>query len=349
MSSLKEKAAKWGRLSASAPYTSPSGRLAYVDAGKCFALLCMVIGHTEASQCTDFIDNARLPFFWLMAGFTSRPSFSLSKRFRVLMRGYVIMTIICLLASLLLLRLPFSADSLWGILYARARLYSTSFIDSASGVEQVSLMEYSNSVLWFLPSLVTGYALFKLILAITNRWIRLGACVGSLVVLQFLMKCPILLPWSIDIAFFVAPMMMAGYWLRESKWMERYPVYCAVLGLATYALLNPAVGFTNYSLREFGNLAPWGAFACSLPGGIGLAAIFRMLDNTSPIRFMAHLDLEALYIFGLQLVFFGISFAIASRLGWNLPSLVVLQLTLAVAGGYVTGKIFRNNSLLSKI
>lgn len=340
---------KWSRVNSNAPYVSPAGRLAYVDAGKCFALLCMVIGHTDAWQCTDFIDNARLPFFWLMAGFTSRPNFSLSKRFRVLMRGYVIMTVICVLTSLLLLRVPFSAESLWGILYARARLYATSFLDSAGGIEQVSLMDYNNSVLWFLPSLITGYALFKLILALSGRWMRLVACFGCLGILQLIMRCPILLPWSIDDAFFVAPMMMAGYWLKESKWMERYTVYCAILGLAIYAVLNPAVGFTNYSLREFGNLAPWGAFICSLPGGIGLAAIFRMLDNTSPIRFMAHLDLEALYIFGLQLVFFGISFAIASKLSWNLPSLVVLQLTLAVVGGYVTGKIFRTTPFLSKI
>jgi len=306
-------------------------RLDYVDAAKGFSLLCVMLGHTAGGGLVTYIDNMLLPVFWISAGFTSRPDFSLSARFRSLVIPYFMMSAACLLFTFL-----FSPDvSMWravaGVFYSRFTL----FADAANGC---LLMVADNSVLWFLTSLFTAYCLFRLLLMVRIAWLRVMAGAASVAVGFLYSLLPVLLPWSVDTAFFIAPLMLTGHELRRSDLTDRHRWPALAVCVAGYMLCNLLAGPTNYSIRDMGAVYP-ASFGCALFGGTAALVIFRMAACSHVNRAFASVNAKALYIFGLQLIFIECGARLGARFHLSEWQTVFFQLLLAVAGGYVAGMI----------
>ena len=83
------------------PESHASGRLQFIDGAKGFALICVMLGHTEGGAVVTYIDNMLLPVFWVAAGYTSHPDFRISRRFRSLLLPYLFMSLACLIFMLL--------------------------------------------------------------------------------------------------------------------------------------------------------------------------------------------------------------------------------------------------------
>ncbi|MDE6381514.1 MAG: hypothetical protein K2L57_01470, partial [Muribaculaceae bacterium] len=230
----------------------------------------------------------------------------------------------------------FSPDvSMWrafaGVFYSRFKL----FADEANGCR---LMVADNSVLWFLTSMFTAYCLFRLLRTVRMTWLRLtagAACVSAGFLYPLI---PVLLPWSVDTAFFIAPLMLAGHELRRSGLMSGHSWLTLAVCVAGYAICNRLAGPTNYSIRDMGAAYP-ASFGCAIFGGTAALLFFRMAACSHVNRAFAYVNAKALYIFGLQLLFIESGARLGVRFHLSEWQTVFFQMLLAVAGGYVAGVI----------
>lgn len=328
--------------STSYPLLGRRPRLTWVDAAKCVAVIATAFGHTAGlpylSPVVTWLDNMLLPLFWVVAGYTSSPGFSLARRFRAIMVPYMWMSLICLVYTVIVSH--GNVPGLWwaGILYGRFRIMA-----DAAGPGGIRLMDIHNAVLWFLPSLFTGYALYRAILAVRSLRLQALTVALCLLVASLTVRLPVLLPWGLDLAFFVAPLMWCGGLVRRFDILNRYPWQALFVCAPVYVLFNYLTGPTNYSLRDYGAYGPVCAFCCALPGALAFLVLFRAAAQVKILncisRWLASLNTESLYIFGLQLLFFNLATHLTTRLACSPTLTVTIQLLLAVAGGYLSGKI----------
>jgi fucose 4-O-acetylase-like acetyltransferase len=309
------------------------GRMRYIDGAKGFALICVMLGHTAGGVLVSYIDNFLLPVFWVAAGFTSRPDFSLRRRFKSLVVPYAVMSLVCLLFTAVRSHFSIEWPSIAGIFYSRYCLFPF----DESGPHFV-MMNLDNSVLWFLTSLFTAYCLFRVILCCGDALRQGMACVVSVACGFIYPSLPILLPWSMDTAFFIAPMMWCGHLLRRYGILERYGWQVLLVTVPVYALLNYFSGPTNYSVREMGWHYP-ASFGCAVAGAVAMLVIFRYLERTYMCRAFAFVNAKALYVFGLQLIFISVAAYFCGYLRISMWPTVACQILLATAGGYAAGVI----------
>jgi len=306
-------------------------RLLFVDGAKGFALICVMLGHTAGGGLVSYIDNFLLPVFWLAAGFTSRLDFSLRRKFRSLIVPYLLMSAVCLLFTAVQSTSSIGWLSLLGIIYSRFSLLP--FDDYGA---HLVLMNLNNSVLWFLTSLFTAYCFFYVILHCGRlRWQAIASA-AFVACGYFYQYIPILLPWSIDTALFIAPLMWCGHMLRRCGVLERYGWRLLLVAIPLYALCNAFAGPSNYSVRLMGDCYP-ASFGCGVTGAVALLIIFRSLERTYITRAFALLNAKALYIFGLQLIFIAAAAYVCGHLHLSLWLTVTCQILLATAGGYAAG------------
>lgn len=318
-------------------------RLNYVDAAKGIALLLVMLGHTEGDWdghngggwLVAWIDNMLLPVFWVAAGYTQREQFSLRAKFRRLMIPYLIMAAITTLFTLLANRAAFSWQSLAGLIYSRNQIYAP----SCPVADHLVLLRYSgNSVLWFLSSLFTAFCVYRLILTGRSERQRNLLALISLAVAWAMTMLPILLPWSLDTAFFFAPLMWWGNRLRRYHVAEHGKWWWMVAAVAVYAVCQILTGATNYSIRDYG-ASMWGALGCSLCGtAVWLRAAYCLRHTVINNRARAF-NAQALWIFGLQLMFMNIAERLCGHFaapGW---AAVMAEMVVASAGGWLTGRL----------
>ena len=307
-------------------------RILWIDAAKAFALFCLIIGHTDLWPIVAKIDLLLLPIFWVAAGYTSSSSIRIKAKAAKLITPYIIMNALCLCFTLIVQKGSISPTSILGIIYSRVFIF-TSQPDS----HQIILMNLYNAPLWFLTSLLTAYILLAVILKAKTYKFQTFIVIGMIACSTLSQYLPILLPWSIDTAFFIAPLMWAGHVLRKLNALQKFSWKILIITAATYCLLSPCIGMTNFSIRDFGQLYPL-AIIASAAGAVAFFEIFLLFKDAFLIRKLAVFNNQALYIFGLQLVFIFIGSYIASKTSLSSALTGLLQICLACIGGFFSGK-----------
>lgn len=315
-------------------HTLPKGRIEWLDAAKIVALICLIVTHTESHGVMEDINIFLLPVFWVGAGYTSIHGFSLRRRFRKIIVPYFVMTAICVVYTAI--ATPYwhwSKRMLLGILYARYEIFPGS-----PDVANILLMLANNSVLWFLPSLFTAYALLKVILMSSGKIGYQGVIAAIMMLLSVVIfpRLPILLPWSLDTALFIAPMMWCGTMLRRSKVLDSFSLKLLLLALSIFLISNHYAGGTNYSIRLMGHNYP-ASFLTAVSGSIVWYELFILLRRTKVIEMLSCLNSQALYIFGLQLIFLSFTLTVFTCFDIALVYAPIVQVPVAVCGGYLAG------------
>ncbi|GFI05543.1 hypothetical protein IMSAGC006_00262 [Muribaculaceae bacterium] len=313
-------------------------RIRYVDMAKGLALVMVILSHTDGAMWAVPFDNFSLAVFFVCAGFTtSAGSLSLRRKFRGLVVPYVTLSAVCLLYSLAVGR-EVTPQSLAGIAYSRFCLYPGT---DAPG--QVVLMTLNNSVLWFLTALFSSYVVLRLILLPDSVSRQALMASGSLVVAGMADFLPVLLPWSLDSAFFFAPMMWCGFRMRARDTLACVGLPAASGLFVVYGVLFCITGMTNYSVRDFGDSLIL-TFAAGVSGSAGLLAVCRWLEQSGRrVPLVEKLNAQALTVFGLQLIFIGLAWRVCVRFvpeDW-LALTVVAEVVAACVGGYFAGRVMR--------
>lgn len=306
-------------------------RLEWVDMAKGLALIGIIISHTSLTGCVSYIDNMLVPVFWVCAGFTSKPDFSIRRKGQALLRPYFIMAAICLVYALIFTPDKVDWRSVAGIVYSRYKLFA-----DRTGESSFLMMRIHDSVLWFLTSLFTAYCLLKvLFLPNSVKW-QSAAAVASLFVGYLMRFLPVLLPWSIDTAFFIAPQMWCAYRLRRSGLVERCPATLLTACVVLYVITHAICGETNFSIRYFGESYTASAVN-GFTGAVACMIACRYLRQTRMCRFMAAFNRQALYIFGLQLVFFSVVETATAGLDLLIRVTALIDIVVAAGGGWLVG------------
>lgn len=308
-------------------------RLQYADMAKGIALILVIFSHTSGWNYVLFSDDMNVPLFYVAAGFTSSTAFSLRKKFRSLLIPYITMSVICLSISIFYFKQEFTPLSIAGIFYSRHQIFT-----SDCNGDILPLMTLHNAVLWFLTSLFTSYCIYKVILMPRSRYGQLTAAIASLALAWVLSYLPILLPWSLDTAFFFAPLMWIAGLLRKSRVIETHTMYTLIASISIYILAIQISPVCNLSIRDYGNSMIF-LFIAALAGSMALLAVCRYFDNTIISKFFTKLNTQALYIFGLQLVFLNymeIRLCPLHLTGWRF---ILIQTACAAMLGYLTGII----------
>lgn len=318
-------------------------RILYVDVAKCVALIFIVVCHTEWSHMVSFVDNMALPVFWICSGFTSRSDFSIRRKARALLVPYILLSAICLIFTLMITHAARCDEYIAGFLYSRWKIFAAPLSDA-----NPPIMTMHNSVLWFLTSLFAAFCLLKIVFLTARSFRAQVIALVLLILAQWgLLFLPVLLPWSLDTAPFVASLMLVGHWLREYRLLEKKKAW--IIGLlcaAIYAVANRLCGPTNYSIREMGEVWP-SAFVCGVSGTFVLLYQCRLAGDNAVTRFLSVLNSQALFIFGLQLVFIALSAFVTTRL----PEISLLRMSATVVicftGGFLTGRAYNKINRIS--
>lgn len=307
---------------------STSVRALWLDMAKAIMLVPAVLEHTEASFICEWSDNMMLPVFWLAGGMMTRPDFSVRRKALRLVVPYLLMSILCLAFSLCQRPGEVGWWQLLGIAYGRFSLWNAPI----SEVNPV-LMNVSNSVLWFLPSFFVSYLVFGLLVRVRGKWNNVMAVTACLALTWLMELLPLRLPWSLDTAPAFGAVIYCGRLLTLSGWLEKKAWMVALAGLGAYVVANELTGVTNVSLGDFGN-SIWLWFPAAVCGSAGFIALCRLAGDSWLSRSIAWFNRGALFIFGMQLVFYTIAmYAILPlHIDWWVTR-AVIGLAACFAGG----------------
>lgn len=138
-----------------------------------------------------------------------------------------------------------------GVFYARKCIWFP-----LGKADNIIFMEYGNAPMWFLPCFAVAWFFFAGICNIYAKSKRAAAAltIGCLVITVILQDIPVLLPWSIDTAFWGAIFNLFGtaFEIMVSRLKKREQALVVLLGApvyyAAYRVIRPQF---NMSVREY--------------------------------------------------------------------------------------------------
>ena len=280
-------------MSSTKIHTSPklpietTPRVAWIDATKGIVILLVLITHSDFWNFSTSHEDIRpvliirktftlaiasfMPIFYVLSGYTFKDkSAILSLRFKRLLTPYGIWGILSLLALFIipLQDVPHKQQSLCqasiGLLYSKYCLFP-------SGADNnIHLLPFNASPLWFLTSLFTSFICFLPLVRCKKHTIFL---IVLYLILSYLFSfCPILLPWSLDEAFMGALFLYFGYRLRQTQiftYPIRKPLLLATTLFPIYFLIVYYNGGNNMSIRDYGTIPSFSVFLFFLTVLIG--------------------------------------------------------------------------------
>ncbi len=236
-------------------------RKGYLDIAKAIGIIIVLINHMELSlgRANQFLGVFFVSEFFMISGMTFRKregetlrGFTAKKAKRLLL-PYGIYSLFYLawysLRSVAAGAFDLSdfAKKLAGCLYARTYVFP-------NRENKVYLMEIMNAPLWFLPALFISLVVYFILsdfLGEKKIW-------GVLAVFAFAMlyhyMVPVLLPWSIDTAFTMIPLLYAGEKLAGIDYVAytRKKLWLMPMAAFLFVVITVCNGSGNISIGNYG-------------------------------------------------------------------------------------------------
>lgn len=226
-----------------------------------------------------------------------------------------------------------------GVLYSRYCFYN---MDIAAEKNNIFFLDIANGAMWYLTSLFTAGAVYYAVIDVCIRSKKkcAGYIICFLAVSVCLAKLPILLPWSIDIAFAGAVLMIAGTLLGQNcsieKWKKKW-IFCIVVLFFVLAKVNPGI---NISVRSYGNYGAWSVLLFILVGICGSILCMwagAMIESMWLGKILAYIGKNTVVILIFHIFILQSTEVIAEKImelpppesGWNLCYQIV-RITVAI-------------------
>lgn len=242
-------------------------RVLWLDIAKAAGIAVVLLVHTGRSfgLVSFFGGMFYMPLFFVLAGMTFRyrpeetfRSFVKKKAKRLLAPyfGYNLFLFLFFFVKNDLLTGQAGRQSLFpllGILYSRNCLFPM------GTEENVYFMQILNAPTWFLTCLFVSYLLFWLVMKAAGGQLKKAAvinfgCLLAAVLLHYL--SPVLLPWSLDCAFYAVSFLLFGKLLEQEKAVERLyrKPWALLLTAAVFVGASLLNGSVNLSVGDYGRL-----------------------------------------------------------------------------------------------
>ena len=273
-----------------------SKRVEFVDIAKGIGIMIVCLGHSGAEDVfMPWIGGFIVPLFFVLSGYMYKDKGlpvgkDLYNKGRKLLKPYLFFSVV-----LLILYKRFAWYDIVGVFYSRYCLYTYYSPDN------IFFMKATNSPMWFLTAMVVAYPLFYLIIKNEKytHWI-------VLLYLAITVGCnylPILLPWSIDIAFLMAVYMYIGTQFRKKDDFLQQPSYVYWLVFLLFVVLCYINGKPNPSIREYG-LSPFIYMATGVLGTVSMMWFCKHLEGKFLSGLLSDIGRHTLVIFCLQIFVF---------------------------------------------
>lgn len=236
-------------------------RKGYLDIAKAIGIIIVLINHIELQlgRANQYLGVFFVSEFFLLAGMTFRKkdgetikSFA-SKKAKRLLLPYGVYSLFYL--AWYSLRAVTSgsftaADFLQktaGCLYARTYLFP-------AREEKVYLMEIMNAPMWFLPALFVSLLVYYMLSEFLGDKKKWGVLAAFLLSMLCHYTLPILLPWSIDTALAMMPLLYFGEKLATTDYITitRKKIWLMPLTLLAFILITTINGTGNISIGDYG-------------------------------------------------------------------------------------------------
>lgn len=317
-------------------------RLEYVDIAKGIGLILVVCSHSDAFDLMWMMMDMCIPIFFFCSGYTfkMKGTFreSMIKKIKRLFVPYLFFNIVMLCVFC-----HFSLRELVGILYSRYSLYPLSVIPN------IKFFTSGNYPMWYLTSMIVSYFLFYLIIY-HEKYKHFIILIYAMLIVCF-MKCPILLPWSIDTAPLTALLIYVGMKVRSHGLLSINVYQVLFLVLIYIGLRCAAGGELNISVRMYGNsVAIYFLLAIIAPFVVLWAS--RFLERTYIGKCFLILGEHSLTIFCIEMAF--IVFA-KDIYRWIFPNMELgyfaglFEILLALVGGYIISLLLHKNRFISRL
>lgn len=215
----------------------------HVDIAKGIGIVIVTVSHCVYANWAYFANGFFVPLFFFISGMTLH-DLSLKKKFQRLIKPYLFFSILFILFNVISHQQEINKYNLLGVFYSRYQLYANDSINN-----NCVFMNLGNATLWFLTSMFSAFVLLKLILNLRKKTQIAISSIYVLVAYLFTYS-PILLPWSIDTAFIASVFMFVGMFYKRIETISRKWI---VLALVAYGMAMYLNGYTNMSVREYGN------------------------------------------------------------------------------------------------
>lgn len=316
-------------------------RLDYVDIAKGIGLILVLCSHSDAFDLMWMMMDMCIPIFFFCSGYTfkMKGTFkeSMIKKLRKLLIPYLFFNFVMFCAFC-----HFSSREIVGVLYSRYSLYP---LDVSPNVK---FFTSGNYPMWYLTSMIVSYFLFYLIVYY-EKYKHAIILVYAILIVCF-MKCPILLPWSIDTAPLTALLIYAGMKARKHDLIsiDFYQILFLVL---LYIGLRCVGGELNISVRVYGSsVAIYFLLAVIAPFVVLWGS--RYLEGTFVGKCFLILGQHSLTIFCIEIAFIVLAKDIYM---WMSPDAELgylaglFEIALALAGGLVVSILLHKNKFLRRV
>lgn len=271
-------------------------RLEFVDIAKGIGIMIVCFGHSGAEDVViSWIGGFIVPLFFILSGYMYKDKGipvgkDLYNKGKKLLKPYFFFSVV-----LLLIYKRFAWNDIVGVFYSRYCLYTYHAPDN------IFFMKATNSPMWFLTAMFAMFPLFYIIMKNEKyiKWIILS----YLLITWGCTFLPILLPWSLDVAFIMAIFMYIGVLFRRQENLLNKPSYIYWLIIAAFLILCKVNGEPNPSVRELGNSLLLYMITGVL-GSISMMWICKHLEGKPLSGLLADIGRHTLVIFCLQIFVF---------------------------------------------
>ena len=271
-------------------------RLEFVDIAKGIGIMIVCFGHSGAEDVViSWIGGFIVPLFFILSGYMYKDKGipvgkDLYNKGKKLLKPYFFFSVV-----LLLIYKRFAWNDIVGVFYSRYCLYTYHAPDN------IFFMKATNSPMWFLTAMFATFPLFYIIMKNEKyiKWIVLS----YLLITWGCTFLPILLPWSLDVAFIMAIFMYIGVLFRRQENLLNKPSYIYWLIIAAFLILCKVNGEPNPSVRELGNSLLLYMITGVL-GSISMMWICKHLEGKPLSGLLADIGRHTLVIFCLQIFIF---------------------------------------------
>ena len=317
-------------------------RYPYIDVARGIGMVLVVAGH--AKGISMYLTCFFMQLFFVLSGYVYRQGKSykqnMKRKTERLLVPYFLGSIVLLGIYKVLGRttkeMLFSGI---GVLYSRYCFYN---MDIAAEKNNIFFLDIANGAMWYLTSLFTAGAVYYAVIDVCIRSKKkcAGYIICFLAVSVCLAKLPILLPWSIDIAFAGAVLMIAGTLLGQNcsieKWKKKW-IFCIVVLFFVLAKVNPGI---NISVRSYGNYGAWSVLLFILVGICGSILCMwagAMIESMWLGKILAYIGKNTVVILIFHIFILQSTEVIAEKImelpppesGWNLCYQIV-RITVAI-------------------
>lgn len=328
------------------------GRYKYLDAARGIGMMLVVIGHSVG--LSKYLIYYFIQLFFILSGYLYKPGRSygenIAKKAKRLLVPYFVYSTVLLAFYVLMGRtLEETKFSAIGILYSRFCLYDvTTTPDDAN----IFFFNIANGGTWYLTAFFVTGLVFHLVIdkCLENRKFLIGTVVVLTVITMALAELPILLPWSIDIAFVGTVFMIVGALLKKAEFFEKKWNIWLILGtFACYMILVAINPELNTSAREYGIYGRWSVplyIIIGITGSILCIWVAKLVQDTFVGTFLVYIGQNTIILLSFHILGLAVFEMIAGRF-LDIGSLTgmaywgyhIVRISASVCGCLILGKL----------